>query len=534
MILEKEISIYSKDYVLTRFKNAETSLEVVKGKISAVISETELNELQDGKMTLYGKLASAVMDINSLNIMFADVSSKYDGVSGQYSALDAKVAEYKIGMDGLSANLSAVKSDLSTNYSTTTAMNAAIKASVDGLSSTVSKTYATGADVQAKLEAADKTAKGYADAAKNAAVKSANANTDELLKSYSTTTEMNSAITQKADSITSTVAKTYATKGALSTTDGKVTVLEAWKKEASLKITDDAIVSTVTKSTSWGNKVDKKNIISEINQSAETVSISASKINLNGVVTANGYFKIQKDGSMEATSGKIGGATILEDGIYIGGYLTGDRGLVYKCGMSSSDKKHAFWAGEDKWYVDYSGFMHAENVDLSGTYQNIKDDAKVTIYDGKFQVYERVPVEDMGTGESLGYEWSRKIYIGINSRNNASINVYGDVGELCASVNKNGFKGKVTTCDGDYKYPVGSSAANIWRAKVIRTITSKDNLKKLVVYGGYGKEGSSNTSAEKEEESHLFLDQAAVLALISDACGTLEKKLQAQIDALKK
>lgn len=52
----------------------------------------------------------------------------------------------------------------------------------------------------------------------------------------------------------------------------------------------------------------------------------------------------------------------------------------------------------------------------------------------------------MGTGESLGYEWSRKIYIGINSKNNASINVYGDVGELCASMNKNGFKGKVTTC----------------------------------------------------------------------------------------
>ena len=598
MILEKEISIYSKDYVLTRFKNAETSLEVVKGKISAVISETELNELQDGKMTLYGKLASAVMDINSLNIMFADVSSKYDGVSGQYSALDAKVAEYKIGMDGLSANLSAVKSDLSTNYSTTTAMNAAIKASVDGLSSAVSKTYATGADVQAKLETADKTAKGYADAAKNAAIKSANANTDELLKSYSTTTEMNSAITQKADSITSevakkyvettvynsgiadvkkdsstkanaaeanakadtanklksystttemnsaitqkadsitsTVSKTYATKGALSTTDRKVTVLEAWKKETSLKITDDAIVSTVTKSTSWENKVDKKNIISEINQSAETVSISASKINLNGVVTANGYFKIQKDGSMEATSGKIGGATILKDGIYIGGYLTGDRGMVYKCGISSSDEKHAFWAGEDKWYVDHSGFMHAEDVDLSGTYQNIKDDAKVTIYDGKLQVYERVPVEDMDTGESLGYEWIRKIYIGINSKNNASINVYGDVGELCASMNKNGFKGKVTTYDGDYKYAVGSSSANIWRTKLIRTITSKDNLKKLVVYGGYGKEESSDTSAEKAEETHYFLDQAAVLALISDACGTLEKKLQAQIDALKK
>lgn len=656
MILEKEISIYSKDYVLTRFKNAETSLEVVKGKISAVISETELDELQDGKLTLYGKLASAIMDIDSLNIMFADVSSKYDHVSGQYSALDAKVAEYKIGVDGLSANLSAVKSDLSTNYSTTTAMNAAIKASVDGLSSTVSKTYATGADVQAKLEATDKTAKGYADAAKDAAVKSANANTDELLKSYSTTTEMNSAITQKADSITSevskkyvettvynsgiadakkdattkadtaesnakadtanklksystttemnsaisqkadsitsTVSKTYATKDALSTTDGKVTALETWKKEASLKITDDAIVSTVTKSTDWGSKANKKSIISEINQSAESVSISADKINFNGVVTANNYFKILKDGSMEAISGKIGGATILKDGIYLGGYSTSNGVTVYKCGMSSSDKKHAFWAGEDKWYVDYNGFMHAgnvdingkiqaitgsiggitiksdglyagnwhvnskgimhaESVDLSGKFQTIKDDARVTIYDGKFQAYEQIPVEDTETGESLGYEWLRRIYVGINSKNNPSINIYGDVGELCASMNKNGFNifddlskvcvsvskkgfsGKVTTYDGDYKYAVGSSAANIWRTKVIRTITSKDNLKKLVIWGGYGAEGSSDTSAEKEEESHLFLDQEAVIALILDACGTLEKKMQAQIDALK-
>ena len=50
------------------------------------------------------------------------------------------------------------------------------------------------------------------DKAKNDAINSANTATDNKLKNYSTTTQMNSAITQKADSILSTVSTTYTTK----------------------------------------------------------------------------------------------------------------------------------------------------------------------------------------------------------------------------------------------------------------------------------------------------------------------------------
>lgn len=85
--------------------------------------------------------------------------------------------------------------------------------------------------------------------AKTEAINSANASTDTKLKNYSTTSQMNSAITQKADSITSTVSKTYAT------------------------------ISTVN------GKVDKTAVISAINQTAESVKISASKIELTGKVT---------------------------------------------------------------------------------------------------------------------------------------------------------------------------------------------------------------------------------------------------------
>lgn len=49
----------------------------------------------------------------------------------------------------------------------------------------------------------------------------------------------------------------------------------------------------------------KKSIISVINQTAETVAIGASKINLNGVVTANDNFKILTDGSMVAKNGSF-------------------------------------------------------------------------------------------------------------------------------------------------------------------------------------------------------------------------------------
>ena len=60
-------------------------------------------------------------------------------------------------------------------------------------------------------------------AAKSEAITTANNNTTNLLKSYSTTTEMNAAIQLKADSITSAVSSTYATKTALETTNSNVT-----------------------------------------------------------------------------------------------------------------------------------------------------------------------------------------------------------------------------------------------------------------------------------------------------------------------
>lgn len=64
-------------------------------------------------------------------------------------------------------------------------------------------------------------------------------------------------------------------------------------------------------------KVGINEIIASINMSPEKVSINASKINFNGLVTANNYFKINLDGSVETIAGKIGKFQIKDGSLYV-------------------------------------------------------------------------------------------------------------------------------------------------------------------------------------------------------------------------
>lgn len=77
---------------------------------------------------------------------------------------------------------------------------------------------------------------------------------------------------------------------------------------AEIKIEQDGINLEVSK------KVGNNEIISKINQSAEAITIDANRININGTVSANGGFKINKDGSMEAVNGTFTGGKISLEG----------------------------------------------------------------------------------------------------------------------------------------------------------------------------------------------------------------------------
>lgn len=62
MRFQKEVNIFARGVTLKRFQANETNFSVLKGRIEALISESEIIELQNSKVTMYSKLAS----INSL------------------------------------------------------------------------------------------------------------------------------------------------------------------------------------------------------------------------------------------------------------------------------------------------------------------------------------------------------------------------------------------------------------------------------------------------------------------------------------
>ena len=503
MRFQKEVNIFARGATLKRFQANETNFSVLKGRIEALISESEIIELQNSKVTMYSKLASIKLTVDGLSQSYTDISSKYDSVFNQYTSLDAKVAEYKSGVDGLTQNLSHVQTDLKNNYSTTVAMNAAIKAEIDGFSSKVSKTYATGSDVKQKLKTVDATAQGYADAAKQAAIDTAKASTDELLKSYATVKQMQSAIDQKADSITSAVSSTYATKAS-------VTSLETWKKEASQKITDSAIISTVSSSSAWNKKADKAFLISQINQSAERVSISASKIKLEGVVTANNYFRINTDGSMEVEHGYVGDWEIKNGNLSANGIIMDASGGFLQFGTDTKKVLRQDTSGT-LYYTQYT-----DDENYSGLLFGRNGIKAYTMDSG----VEELWLNDIEPTENYILRFTKKkVTIGVNAVNADTVN-FGKLTGESASITGNFTVAKKFTFR-DYgeedqpsnpvvkRRPVASAGTTTKRVAYLSsgTITGANGKSTLSVFGQWGSSSYSAKTFYADSDSDIRLKE---------------------------
>ena len=138
--------------------------------------------------------------------------------------------------------------------------------------------------------------------------------------------------------------------------DGKTYTLK--EKFASLEQTADGLVSTVAK------KTDKDTIISTINQSAEAVSISASKVNLNGYVTISSLGssgsttihgdRIQTDTISLSTLNSNNTNPILKLFPQNGSYCSIDATKQYEAGGKGSwirlkwDRANYWYVGKDK------------------------------------------------------------------------------------------------------------------------------------------------------------------------------------------
>ena len=148
-----------------------------------------------------------------------------------------------------------------------------------------------------------------------------------------------SYVLQNKDKI-SAVVGSFDAAGNLTNTSGLVTTAYATSIYAT-KNTVDSLTGRVTAAEASINvhssqismRVEKDGVISEINQTAESVTIDASKINFNGVTTINNSFRVERDGTTHIgrfvvrdgglTTEDGSGSITIDDG-YDGMLITGD------------------------------------------------------------------------------------------------------------------------------------------------------------------------------------------------------------------
>ena len=115
----------------------------------------------------------------------------------------SKVYETKTIVEEKIKSVNELTDEKLTEYSTTEQMKSAINLKADEINLSVSKVYETKTTVTEKIKSANQLAQAAADTAEE----NANSATDEKLKEYSTTEEINAAIKVQTDSITTEVNK---------------------------------------------------------------------------------------------------------------------------------------------------------------------------------------------------------------------------------------------------------------------------------------------------------------------------------------
>ena len=185
---------------------------------------------------------------------------------------------------------------------------------------------------------------------------------------YATKNEMNSAITQTAESIEFSVNQKltgYATNEDL---DGAVTELNSTisqtaqeiNLEVSKKVDDEELTGA--------------NITLRINEDISEATINADKININGVISANGNFEVDTSGNMSCNNGTFNGGKVN----LIGGTQENSSLNVYK----DSEKKNT-----ERFYATHDGFGCYDNsnrhviaqANSDATLLNISDDQNTYI-----------------------------------------------------------------------------------------------------------------------------------------------------------
>lgn len=283
----------------TEITNTKTGLE---SSISQTASEIR-SELSNTAESLSSSITQTASQLRT------EISNTESSLSSSITQTATQIrSEITSTKEGLQSQITQTANSLTSEITRATEAEGTLSSKItqtdNKIRADISATYETKAIVETKINSAINSAEGY---------------TDTVLAAYSTTKEMNSAIAASANEINLSVnSKITETVEYIDTSLGSyVTTTEM---NSAISVSESGILSTVSKryytkseatsdyselysqieqtESSISSKVSKNGVISAINQSSESISISASKITISGDTTINANFQIDSSGNL--------------------------------------------------------------------------------------------------------------------------------------------------------------------------------------------------------------------------------------------
>lgn len=135
MVYEHEINIFNEDALKNKFSTIDTQFNVTLGKISAIISDSEIEQYVDGHTTMNSRLSSVVQDLSGVHTQISTMQTDYeDG----FQSVDSRLTTVDETITGIRAEVSSVHSEY--NGLNTRVSSAETKITDSAIISTVTET----------------------------------------------------------------------------------------------------------------------------------------------------------------------------------------------------------------------------------------------------------------------------------------------------------------------------------------------------------------------------------------------------------
>lgn len=104
MIFENEINLFDPNAIANEFHAQSTQINVVQGKISAMISDSQISELQNGEKNMYDRLVSAEADISGITTQVSELRQTDGELESQISTIRQTANEISLDVSSVKNN----------------------------------------------------------------------------------------------------------------------------------------------------------------------------------------------------------------------------------------------------------------------------------------------------------------------------------------------------------------------------------------------------------------------------------------------